>query len=497
MFGSSRKTVHADGLRRELGLSGVLTVLGFLTLIAVFTILFPILRPPTVEEVERDIWADWARLSVDSQGLTITDALIDGHRPAAQQLLETMGNLIVNQGDRFVVPTSVMYLRIRDREGEVFAEWQRRRVNDESLWRELQIPLSDPVEGPVGELEVAYRFYSAGLESLPQIRRLQELYTVAAFTVAILALVTLFAALANLSRIRERAGRLQSQQITLDLARQMCHELRNGLWAFSLEGKNLRQLFGLVDEFFRVFPTALFAAATKAGLDETKAQRLKRYLYKSLADEHLDPELDMASSNDMAKEADAQIQSFTRYINLTVEELDRNLLGTNEAWHAEVVRLSDGWHEACELLRMRFRSAGVSTVESIESDADWVQGDRRALVHIFVNLAKNAVEAVRNQPEPRQIHFHLTVSGDVVQCRVRNFGVPIPPQHLPHLFTRGFSTKQGAGRGRGLALVLDSVERMDGSITVTSSEAEGTCFHLELPQATAPREELTARETHT
>lgn len=492
MFGSGPKTVNADGLRRELGPSGIFTILGFLTLVAVFTVLFPILRPPTVEEVERDIWIDWALLSVDSQGLTITDALIEKRQPAAQQLVETLGNLIANQGDRFVVPTAVKYLRIRDNSGEIFAEWSSRPNNEESVWRELTIALTDPSEGHVGNLEVAYRFYSAGLESLPQIRRLQELYTVAAFTVAILALVTLFAALANLSRIRERAGRLQSQQVTLDLARQMCHELRNGLWAFSLEGKNLRQLFGLVDDFFRVLPQAIAAAAKKVGLDDAKTQRFDRQLRRNLADEHVDPEVDMKASNEMAKEADAQIQSFTRYINLTVEELDRNLLGTHEAWNAETLRLSDGWSEACELLRMRFRSAGVTSTEVVQTEADWIRGDRRALVHIFVNLAKNAVEAMREQPEPREIRFTVTLCESRVHCQVWNRGGPIPERYLPHLFTRGFSTKQGAGRGRGLALVHESVQRLGGSIHVTSTADEGTTFSLSFPQAPAPQEAFTS-----
>ena len=78
-----------------------------------------------------------------------------------------------------------------------------------------------------------------------------------------LAAVVLVAVGINLLRIRERAARLASQQATIDLARQMCHELRNGLWAFALEGKNLAYYFEIVDGYMNAEPAAFARAAEK------------------------------------------------------------------------------------------------------------------------------------------------------------------------------------------------------------------------------------------
>ncbi|MFO0945105.1 MAG: HAMP domain-containing sensor histidine kinase [Planctomycetota bacterium] len=484
---SSRHSVNDGGISSELGPSGLLTVLGFLALVALVILLFPVVRPPTVEEVERDIWSDWARLSVDSEGKTIVDGLLENRRAASQRLLETLGKLVSSEGDRFVVRTDVRYLRIRDRQDQVFAEWRSQSEDDVfGNWKEITVNLEDPLEGKVGTLEVAYQFYGGGLESLPNIRRLRETYSLAFLLVAALALVTMIAALANLSRIRERAGRLQSQQVTLDLARQMCHELRNGLWAFSLEGRNLRRLFAVVDEYFAALPLAITEALGRVGLDSGQQERFQRQLEKSLAAKGVDPNSDVRSSNELAKDAEQQIQSFTRYINLTVEELDRNLLGSNLHWEPKTIRLTEGWNEALELLQLRLRSAGVEWLMDAAAEEDWIVGDRRALVHLFVNLVKNAVEAMRESPSPRIVRFGVVVERGEVRCHVRNGGKPIAAEHLPHIFQPGFSTKAGAGRGTGLALVAESVARMHGSIRVSSSEVEGTTFHLVFPQVPPP-----------
>lgn len=466
----------------ELGGSGMLTLLGLVALVASVIVLVPLLRPPTVEEIERDIWADWARLAVDAQGLTIADAVIDGRRPAAQKLLETLGRLIASEGERFVVRTDVRYLRVRDREGAPFAEWRSRFPEDAGGgWKQLHIDLADPLEGPIGALEVDYRFYGGGLDSLPNIRRLQRLYAIGLATVAILALVTLLAALANWSRIRERAGRLQSQQVTIELARQMCHELRNGLWAFALEGKNLRHLFQLIDDYFRLEPDALAQAATRVGLDPSGRERLAHHRRRALAAERIDPETDILPANSMARRSDDQVQRFTRYIHLTVEELDRELLGADTDWRPAILRLGNAWAEARDLLAPRLAAAGLEVVENSGSGDDWVQGEQRALVHIFVNLIKNAIEAVPPEETRRRVEYSTRRDGDRVHCQIRGFGTPIDPAHLPRLFQHGFTTKTGAGRGTGLSLILASLTRMRGRIRVESNAEAGTAFHLDLP----------------
>ena len=475
--------------------SGTFTYFFLAVLAIVVALLFNAIRPPTVEEVERDIWQDWTRATVDTQGENIAGLLRHDRKAACEQLIRSFGRTVVDHGDRFVVRTDIRLIRVLTPSGKVFAEWHPDRSVDTDGygWRDLILPLGDEGEKPVGTIEVVYRFNESNLGALPNIRRLAELHNAARWLVAIIAVVMLIAAIANLQRLRERAARLQSQQVTLDLARQMCHELRNGLWAFSLEGKNIRQLLELIDNYFQSEPAALSEAAARIGMSDRDFERFQRQVKKHLATLHLDPETDLLAANDMAKDAQRQIESFSKYINLTVEQLDRNLLGTAWAWEPVSVRCIEAWHEACELLHLRFHSAGVECVEEIETDDDWLFVDRRALVHVFVNLAKNAIEAMRELHDGRVLTFRVRRLDSLVECTLHNVGHPIPATLLPFIFNRGFSTKAGAGRGIGLALVGESVTRMEGRISVTSNEA-GTSFQLRIPHQ-PPKKETVESES--
>jgi signal transduction histidine kinase len=467
---------------RELARSGSLTFLTLALLAVLVTFLFNAVRPPTVEEVERDIWKDWARATVDNQGENIDGLLRRGRRAACAELLRDFGQTVEQHGDSFVVRAAIRQLRVRDEKGDVFVEWTPTRVDpvDDRGWSNQSIPLAEDFDRPSGTLDVTYKFNESTLGALPNLRRLAALHNAARWLVAVVAIVMLVAAIANLQRLRERAARLQSQQVTLDLARQMCHELRNGLWAFSLEGNNIRQLFELVDDYFEKEPAALAEAADKIGLSPADQHKMRRQVQKLLADHHLDPQTDLLSANALARDAQHQIENFSRYINLTVEQLDRNLLGADSAWEPETLQVVDAWREACELLQLRFHSAGVTVITEVATQRDWILADRRALVHVFVNLAKNAVEAMRDRPGDRLLSFRVTRDADTVDAVVHNVGKPIPPDLLPHLFQRGFSTKAGAGRGIGLALVRESVVRMQGEILVASDQA-GTSFRLRWP----------------
>lgn len=460
-------------------------VLGFLGLAALglFTALaFSAVRPPTVDEVERDVWKDWARAAVDDQGENIAGLLDRGRQDACQRLIANFGETVADYGDDFVLRTNVRSIRVLAKDGGVFASWRASGPIEEggAPWRNLDLPLSPDGRREVGRLQISYKFNESTLESLPNIRRLAELHRAARWLVVAAAAVLAVAALFHVQRLRERAARLRSQQATLDLAQQMCHELRNGLWAFSLEGGNVRRVFDVVERYFHQEPKALRRAAERLGIAPADVDRLRRWIHKDLSNEHLHPETDVLSANAMARDAQRQIENFSRYIHLTVEQLDRNLLGAAAEWSPTDVRVSDAWREANELLALRFRSFGVDRVDDLDDDA-WIRADRRALVHVFVNLIKNAVEAMQELPiGKRVLSFAVRNVGAEVECRLENPGRPIPPNALPRLFERGFTTKQGAGRGLGLAFVRESVDQMGGRIDVVGNEIF-TAFTLRFP----------------
>jgi two-component system CitB family sensor kinase len=106
----------------------------------------------------------------------------------------------------------------------------------------------------------------------------------------------------------------------------------------------------------------------------------------------------------------------------------------------------------------------------------------RDLITILGNLIDNAVDAAAATEAPRRVSVSLCAGPEGVRIRVSDSGTGISPEHADQIFTRGWTTKQDAGHGIGLALVRHSVERNGGTIDVaTDSVLGGAVFTVQLP----------------
>ncbi len=86
------------------------------------------------------------------------------------------------------------------------------------------------------------------------------------------------------------------------------------------------------------------------------------------------------------------------------------------------------------------------------------------VVTLVGNLVDNALDAAGTGPDAV---VTVTARRDEagLLIRVADSGTGITEEALGHVFDRGFSTK-GAGRGLGMALVVQTVRRHDGTIVV-------------------------------
>ena len=79
--------------------------------------------------------------------------------------------------------------------------------------------------------------------------------------------------------------------------------------------------------------------------------------------------------------------------------------------------------------------------------------------------------------------------GEEVQIAVQDTGVGIPPEHLPHLFTRFYRvdksrSRVGGGSGIGLTIAKHLVEAHGGRIWAYSEgSGKGSKFTFTLPVA--------------
>lgn len=117
----------------------------------------------------------------------------------------------------------------------------------------------------------------------------------------------------------------------------------------------------------------------------------------------------------------------------------------------------------------------------------WVDGDPTRLEQIATNLIDNALKYT---PPGGSIHISVEEDGDEVLLSVRDSGVGIAQDLLPHVFdvfvqaSTTLDRSQG-GLGIGLALVRRLVELHGGSVTAESEGAgAGSIFMIRLPRAT-------------
>ena len=102
------------------------------------------------------------------------------------------------------------------------------------------------------------------------------------------------------------------------------------------------------------------------------------------------------------------------------------------------------------------------------------------LVTLTGNIVENAIEAinVRQNSSPREIVLQLTENDDGLLMMVSDTGIGIRSDDIPHIYESGFSTKAPEGRGIGMGLVREIVQRRQGDIEVDSESGVGTAVTI-------------------
>ncbi|MGW3290422.1 sensor histidine kinase [Streptomyces sp. NPDC001002] len=111
----------------------------------------------------------------------------------------------------------------------------------------------------------------------------------------------------------------------------------------------------------------------------------------------------------------------------------------------------------------------------------------RDLVTILGNLIDNAVDAAQGSVRARVTVTAYTADGSdgaaELVLKVSDTGAGVDPAHAEMVFQRGFSTKPSGpgGRGLGLALARQAVQRHGGLLTVAEADGGGAEFEVRMP----------------
>ena len=103
------------------------------------------------------------------------------------------------------------------------------------------------------------------------------------------------------------------------------------------------------------------------------------------------------------------------------------------------------------------------------------------IVLIVGNLIENAFDALKNFDGERIVNLSILDFDKEIVIVVEDSGPGMSEETIKRIYHRGFSTKGDGGHGFGLFLAKQSVDSLNGTISVESSLGEGTVFTVRLP----------------
>ncbi len=139
---------------------------------------------------------------------------------------------------------------------------------------------------------------------------------------------------------------------------------------------------------------------------------------------------------------------------------------------------------AIEAVRPAAAAKQIDVVAPDDTVPAFVRGDRARLQQVFWNLLANAVKF---SADGGRIDVDVRAGDSHVEVEVRDHGIGISAEFLPHVFDRfrqhdSSTTRKHGGLGLGLSIVRHLVELHSGTVTARSEgEGTGTTMVVRLP----------------
>jgi signal transduction histidine kinase len=133
--------------------------------------------------------------------------------------------------------------------------------------------------------------------------------------------------------------------------------------------------------------------------------------------------------------------------------------------------------ELLDFYHFELEEAHIKTEAVFTENMPLVLYDERAMKQAFLNILKNAKEAME---DGGTLTVSTLVHDDKVRVSIQDTGCGIPEDKLDKIFEPYWTTKPN-GSGLGLLLVFKTIREHGGDISVQSQPGSGTRFDITLP----------------
>jgi signal transduction histidine kinase len=162
----------------------------------------------------------------------------------------------------------------------------------------------------------------------------------------------------------------------------------------------------------------------------------------------------------------ANVESGQAKVNLTEFNLNSVLNSLNEQFS----------------INGKKNNVSINLKTTLTDDDSIIVTDNTKLIQILSNLINNAIKFTKNG----RIDFGYVLKDNVLEFRVKDTGIGIPPEYHSRIFDRFYQvdsavSRQYSGTGLGLSICKGYVELLGGTIRVESESGKGTLFVFTIP----------------
>ncbi len=176
----------------------------------------------------------------------------------------------------------------------------------------------------------------------------------------------------------------------------------------------------------------------------------------------------------------ARIEDLLKLINSWLKVISTDISTLKQSF--KEIAVTSAIMKAMESVETLAARKNVEIVKSFGEPLSPIVGDDLSLSEAFVNILGNAI---KYSHDGNKVYLNVEEKSGKIEISIKDSGVGIPPEELPHIF-EGFyrgATGQAAATGHGIGLAVSKhiIDAHDGTICALSEPGAGTEFLIALP----------------
>ncbi len=222
---------------------------------------------------------------------------------------------------------------------------------------------------------------------------------------------------------------------------------------------------------------------------QKRNEELNRFAYSASHDLKA-PVKSMLGILKLAKTEPQTVDSLLNFLGDSVKKLDyfiNNIIDYYKNTRQEKTLVEIDFNKIIQESIDSIEHAQNTSVKDIDFKIDIAQNtpfinDEFRIYVIISYLLSNAIKYQKTTEENKKIQINIETSERYLKMKITDNGIGIPLKYREHVFKMFFrATTQSTGSGIGLYIVNETIEKINGTIRMNSTEDEGTSFEIDIP----------------